>query len=376
MPHLTDKLVRGIKPPTGKAQMRLIDDEITGFGIRVTKKGARTFFLNYTVDGRERRMSIGGYPAWSVAAAREKARELRRLVDSGVDPLGQKDREREMPTVAELWHRYDKEVLAHKAAKTAVDQRSIFERLVRPEIGARKVNSIGYSDIERLHAKVSNCTRVQANRMIALLRHMFGRAVRWGIVVNNPVVGIRQNSEEPRERLLSKSERKRFGDALAALPDDAAKLAIELLYLTGARKSEVLHARWDQFDLEDAVWTKPSAHTKQRKVHRVPLNQGSLDVLRRARAIGGETYVFPNKNGQPLNDIRRIFRKVCAIAGIDDLRIHDLRHNFASMLAEAGIDLLAIGKLLGHTQAATTSRYTHLQQDTLRQATEWASTRH
>ncbi len=376
MPHLTDKLVRGIKPPTGKAQIRLIDDEITGFGIRVTTKGARTFFLNYTVDGRERRMSIGGYPSWSVAAAREKAKELRRLVDNGVDPLERKDRERAMLTVTELWQRYDEEVLSHKAEKTAVDQRSICTRLVLPEIGSRKVNSLDYSDIERLHAKVSLCTRVQANRMIALLRHMFGRAIRWGIIATNPVVGIRQNSEHPRERMLSKSERKRFGDALAALPDDAAKLAIEMLYLTGARKSEVLHARWDQFDLDAGVWTKPSAHTKQRKVHRVPLNEGSLDVLRRARTLGGEAYVFPSRNGQPLNDIRRKFRKVCAMAELDDLRIHDLRHNFASMLAEAGIDLLAIGKLLGHTQAATTSRYTHLQQDTLRQATEWASTRH
>jgi integrase len=375
MPHLTDKLIRGIQSPIGKRQIRLVDDEITGFGIRVTAKGARTFFLNYTVDGRERRMSIGGYPTWSVAAAREKAKELRRLVDSGVDPLEQKDRERAMLTVAELWERYDQEVLAHKAEKTAIDQRSICIRLVLPEIGSRKANSIDYADIERLHAKVSNGTRVQANRMIALLRHMFGRAVRWGITANNPVAGIKQNSEHPRERMLSKNERKCFEETLSNLPDDSAKLAIEMLYLTGARKSEVLHARWDQFDLEDASWTKPSAHTKQRKIHRIPLHQRSLEVLQRAKAFGDGDYVFPSKNGQPLNDIRRTFSKVCIMAGIENFRVHDLRHSFASLLAEAGIDLLAIGKLLGHTQTATTSRYAHLQQDTLRKATELAWTR-
>lgn len=373
MPHITDKFVRGVKPPVGKSQVRIVDDTIVGFGIRVTANGARSFFLNYVFKGRERRATIGKYPDWSVAAARERAKHLRREIDMGTDPLEQKDCERTTPTLVQLWDRYSSDVLPTKAESTAKDQRSIFSRLIEPQLGARKITDISYSDVERLHAKVSLSTPVQANRLLALLRHMMAKAQRWGLISDNPVAGVTLNRESPRERALTDSENKRLTFAFTETADTPAKLAIEMLFFTGARKSEVLNATWDQIDLETGIWTKPSSHTKQRKLHRVPLNSAAIDVLRRAEMFRDGNVIFPGRNGKPLGDVRGAFKKICASANIVGLRIHDLRHNFASILAEKGTDLFIIGKLLGHTQTASTARYAHHQQDVLRRATELAA---
>src|SRR5258708_18375138 len=93
--RLTDKLVRTLEPPpatNGRGNNRITyDDSLPGFGARITSAGAISFVLNYRrkADGRERRATIGQSPAWSVAAAREKAKELRRAVDNGGDPVCQ-----------------------------------------------------------------------------------------------------------------------------------------------------------------------------------------------------------------------------------------------------------------------------------------------
>jgi hypothetical protein len=105
---LTDKLVRALAPPPlkdGKARNVITyDDSLPGFGARITSAGAISFVLNYRrkADGRERRATIGQSPAWSVAVAREKAKELRRAVDNGGDPVGELAAERGAPTVAAL----------------------------------------------------------------------------------------------------------------------------------------------------------------------------------------------------------------------------------------------------------------------------------
>src|SRR5437764_11001305 len=92
-----DRFVRSLTPPP-KGNRIIYDrggkEPVRGFGVRVTAAGAKSFVLNYTIAGRERRLTIGGYPAWSVAAAREQAKSLRRRVDSREDPLAVKQAER------------------------------------------------------------------------------------------------------------------------------------------------------------------------------------------------------------------------------------------------------------------------------------------
>ena len=113
--RLTDAIVRGLSAPASGSRITYDGgpEKVRGFGIRVTAAGAKSFILNYTVGGRERRMTIGAYPTWRVSTARAEAERLRREIDRGVDPLGEKIAEREAPTVAELCDRY----LAEHAVK-------------------------------------------------------------------------------------------------------------------------------------------------------------------------------------------------------------------------------------------------------------------
>src|SRR5690606_36017037 len=105
---------------------------VKGFGVRVTAKGAKAFVLNYYVGGRERRYTIGAYPAWTVAAARLEAKELRRRIDRGDDPLDERVELREAPTVGDLWARYEKEHLPRKRDRSATDDRSMWQSYILP----------------------------------------------------------------------------------------------------------------------------------------------------------------------------------------------------------------------------------------------------
>ena len=98
---LNETAVRKLPPPT-TGYILFRDDELTGFAVRVTAQGAKSFTLNYTVDGRERRMTIGKYPAWSATAARLRVKELRQQIDRGIDPLGEKQKRRKAPTFADI----------------------------------------------------------------------------------------------------------------------------------------------------------------------------------------------------------------------------------------------------------------------------------
>jgi integrase len=156
--------------------------------------------------------------------------------------------------------------------------------------------------------------------------------------------------------------------------------------LTGARRGEALGATWDQFDLSAGVWTKPSAHTKQKRSHRVPLSapavqllmsirQRQVDAEERARRAGKQVapqpFVFPGDvAGRPLTDLKKSWAAVCKKAKIEGARVHDLRHTFASILVSGGGSLPLIGAMLGHTQVSTTARYSHLVDDPLRVAAE------
>jgi integrase len=199
---------------------------------------------------------------------------------------------------------------------------------------------------------------------------MFNLAIRRKWRADNPAVGVKRNFEDKRHRYLSPDEIARLVAALDGHPQRMSAAALRLLLLTGARRGEVLGATWDMFDLERGIWTKPSAHTKQRRLHRVPLSSPALELLRDLRKRANGPYVFPGSRGLPLREVKRTWASVCQTARLSDCRIHDLRHSFASILASSGASLPVIGRLLGHTQSATTDRYAHLFDEPLRIATE------
>jgi len=380
--RLTDKLTKELAAPIAGNRITY-DEDVKGFGVRVTTAGARAFILNYRATGRERRITIGSHPDWSVSAAREYARDLKRRIDMGQDPMGERHEERAAPTIADLAARFDTDHLTKRRDTTATDYRSILRGHILPTLGTMRVTDLRHSDVEKLHRKIAATAPYRANRAVSVLSKMMSLAVRWEMRADNPVRGIERAPEEKRERFLTPAEITRLSEVLATHPERTSCRAIRLLLLTGARRGETLSATWAQFDLDRGVWTKPSASTKQAKEHRVPLSAPALAVLAELRADAEPdcVYVFPGKRTvgakgsvtwAPLTEIKRAWASVTRAAGIDGVRVHDLRHTYASILASSGLSLPIIGRLLGHTQAATTHRYAHLADDPLRAATEAA----
>jgi integrase len=369
--RLTDKVAKAAEAPA-KGQALNWDTEIRGFALRVTAAGAKSFVLDYRADGRKRRYTIGRYPEWSVEAARREAKDLRRSVDRGEDPMGERHEDRQAATVKRLWELYERDHLPHK--RDADRDREMWKADVKPALGNMKVADVRRADVRELHRKVSRRAPIRANRVLALVSKMFTLAATdYEIRADNPAKGIQKNPEERRERYLSQAEIAAVSKALAEYPAQDAANAVRWLLLTGCRKSEALAMTWDQVDLQAGVWTKPSAHTKQKKTHRVPLSAPAVqllhDIAKGQRA--GERYVFPGrKPGEPLKQLHTVWNAVKDKAGVQDVRLHDLRHTYASILVSAGLSLPMIGALLGHTQQATTQRYAHLYDDPLREATE------
>jgi integrase len=405
--RLTDNFARKALPPS-RGQTLVWDGEVKGFALRVTSGGAKSFVLDYRADGRQRRFTIGSYPDWSVQAARQCAKDLKREVDLGRDPMGERHSERAAPTLNDLWERYEIEHLPHKVPRAQADERSIWKNIIQPRLGKLKLGAIDHAAIDALHRDVTviRGTPVRANRTVESLRKAFNLAIRWNWCDLNPASGVRRNPEEPRNRYLTKPEIAALVAAVNQHGESKSANAIKLLMLTGARLGEVLGATWAMFDLENGIWTKPSAHTKQRRLHRVPLNGPALRLLVEMKEEAARTarddgvvmspFVFPGTGDKPLTDIKRSWASVCLKAGLTEqvpkkarngkalkgkngklimitqpsVRIHDLRHSFASILVSAGASLPLIGQLLGHTQVQTTQRYAHLFDDPLRKAAE------
>jgi len=146
------------------------------------------------------------------------------------------------------------------------------------------------------------------------------------------------------------------------------------LLLTGARRGEVLAARWDDFDSGFVTWIKPAATTKQKLEHRVPLSAPTRALLQdiRKRVPDDTVWLFPVTGATHRKDVKDAWAAICKTAKINKARVHDLRHSYASILASDGSSLPIIGALLGHSQPSTTARYAHLYDDPLRAATERA----
>jgi integrase len=414
------------------------DSEITGFGVRIfapTQRrefGSRSFFVNYRIDGREKRFTIGSFPDWSAAAARAEAKELRRRIDRGEDPAKERKSRREAPTVRDLAQRYKDEHLPKKAASSQKNDWQMIEREILPAIGDRKVADVHEGDIETLHRGITARGReVRANRVLAVASAMFALSLRrkegedepWrNQAQGNPCKGVARNHEEGHERFFSPAELAALSDALAAYGQTPASDCLRFIMLTGCRPGEAIHATWDQFDAEPGFWVKPSAHTKHRKVHRVPLAAAGAELLERIKAQRDQTprrahsnFVFPGQShGEPLKQLRSCWEAVTESASLalwrdakdpklaalvadlerslsrastagevmalaqkasvklppapHDARIYDLRHTFASVGAGGGLSLQIIGRLLGHTQMRTTQRYAHLADDPLKEA--------
>lgn len=375
------------------------DEKATGFGLRLYPSGARSFFINYRFGGRETRHTIGAYPRWSLTAARERAIELRKKVDMGRDPTGEKRQRREAPTVQDLIERYTAD---HLPTKRGFEQGNRAEkamlRIIGEQLGRHtKVADVHDGDIRHMHRKLTE-TRgpVGANRILSSCSKMFSLALqtrageneRWrNSEQGNPCTGVARNREEGRERFFGKGELERIAEALAEYPPEAypsqkkpgraAADCVRLIMLTGCRPSEAMKSEWPEFG-QKGQWTKPSAHTKQQKAHHIPLSPPATELIERLRKERGDgNFVFPGRiPGEHVRTLLHVWdfvRKRAQLAPDEkgrEARVYDLRHTFASVAVGGGLNLPIIGKLLGHTQTRTTQRYAHVADDPLREAAD------
>ena len=370
---------------------QIFDTDVRGFSITIYPSGNRAFALDYRIGGRQRRMTIGRWPEWNTVAARERAKELRRDIDEGFDPLSLRESAREAPRISDMITRYLEEHTPHLAPRNAADQCTIMHKLVAPDWGNRLVTEITKADVEKLLSKIAagrarpskakpnnrarklqgvKPTPVRANRVGEVLRKMFSLAVGWGWRDDNPASGFRRRLENERERFLTPEEIGRLAKALDAADDQRAAGIIRLCMLTGARVGEVRQARFEQFNLDLGSWSKPAATTKQRKIHRIPISNEVATIVRQRQLLvpSGNPWLFPSDTpGQPVQEIRRFWKAIQTEADLPGVRVHDLRHTFASLLVSGGASLEMIGKLLGHTQMQTTQRYAHLMDSPLRE---------
>jgi integrase len=386
MPQLSDAIVKRLPLPA-KGHTIIPDDKVpglTGFGVRLTANGARSYVLRYRVKktGRDRTYTIGDAGVWRVTEARDKAKKLKRLVDDGGDPSGDLKAERKAPDMAELCERFIAEHLPRVRASTRINYARLIELHILPFLGKNtKVAEVKFADVDALHRKLTKAgTPYIANRIAAILSKMFNLAIRWEMRTDNPTKGIERNYESKRKRYLSDdgAELTRLTAALFAHPDQQAADIVRLLLFTGCRKGEALAARWADLDLTKGVWTKLGSTIKQKTDHVAPLSAPARALLSRIREEQARAhphrlpeYVFAGRFGHNHRaSIKRNWAAICKAAAISGLRIHDLRHSFASQLVSSGHSLALIGALLGHSNPHTTARYAHLYDDPQRAAVE------
>nr|WP_320131707.1 tyrosine-type recombinase/integrase [uncultured Holophaga sp.] len=350
--------------PTDKVQT-IWDPAVRGFGVRLSPQGCMSFIMKYDHLGRQRWIVLGRYGEITLDQARKRVAQIRLELLTGSDPAQKRKEEREAPTMRELALRFLEEHVEVKRKPTTLRQyRDVVNRFIIPILGAKPVKEVEANDISKLHHRMRE-TPYQANRALAVLSKMLQLAEVWGFrpMKSNPCYLIEKFKERPKERYLSEPELSRLGEVLAQverekLVDVFVVAAIRLLIFTGARVSEILNLQWHHVDLNNGTLRLPDSKTGAKVIF---LSVPAANVLKKMPKLVGSPWVIPSEEPEnPWVNINKPWLKIRELAKLEGVRIHDLRHTFASMAVQSGLSLEMVGGLLGHSQASTTKRYSHL----------------
>ncbi len=363
--------------PTHKEQF-VWDQSISGFGLKISPSGRKTFLLVYRMGGRDtptRRYTLGTYGSITPDMARKEAIRLRGLIASGTDPMELRAQAKTQLSFGEFAKKYLKEhaCLHKKPSSLREDQRNLNKHLL-PILDNKPLEIIVRADIAKIHQGLRD-SPIAANRCLSLLTTMFNLSERWGYRPDNtnPCRHITRFKENKRQRFLSSEELARLGQVLSkaeqANTHSPFVLALfRLLILTGARLGEILFLKWDQVNLKERCLHLSDSKTGPKTIH---LNAPSLTVLDGLPRMEGNPFVCAGKRqGKGLVGVHHSWYGLRKTAGLSDVRIHDLRHSFASVGVSSGTSLYVIGSLLGHTLPATTARYAHLHTNPQQVASE------
>ena len=374
---LTDLYISEIECPSDKSHLEVFDSELRGFYVDVLASGRKSFRLRYRFEKKLRVVTLGDVKFFSTEEARKMAIGLIRQSKQGVDP--------QAPAISDVGpllkdffvEKYLPYVKSYKRS-WATDESMIRNHLV-PKIGSLFMGRITPPDIAVFlqRMKSEEYASGTCNRALVLLRFGFTLALRWKVhgIESNPVVEIKNIKDDNKiERYLTEQQTVKLLEAVRQSESEMLQYIVLFLIYTGARKREVLDARWRDIDWAQRSWRIPK--TKSGKIRHIPLSTGAMNVLEHVRlkvrhGLLNEQAIFANpKTGEPFVSFFYSWNNARIRAGLPEFRIHDLRHSFASHLVNAGRSLYEVQELLGHADIKTTSRYAHLSRERLVAAVE------
>jgi len=372
----TDVFLRNLKPQA----KRYLVWENHGFGVRVSTTGKKNFIYSYRYDGKPRFLTLGTYPAMTLAEAYKAHAEAWKMLEQGHDPgavaVAARREEREAPTVAELAAEYLERWAKPRKRSWKVDER-ILKKDVLPEWGRRKAKDITRREVIRLLDRVAARGGIMANRTLAVVRKMFNFAVSRDIIPASPCTAVQAPApENRRDRVLTAEEIKTFWLNLDKTPiSEEIKLALKLQLVTAQRKGEVISSAWADFDREGGWWTIPAEKSKNRLPHRVPLSALAKEILAAAQTLAGDSgWVFPSLRTTghiTPAAVDHALRQARPLLGLDHFVPHDLRRSAASHMTSMGISRLVVSKILNHVERGVTAVYDrHSYDQEKRQALE------
>jgi integrase len=373
------------------------DAEVRGLCLRVYPGGAKVFFVRYMAGRRRRVYGIGPYGKVTLAKARKSGLALLGRVAGGADPAAEKERASQVPTFGEWVDTYLSRVRVEnkdpRSYEKFLGSKSPKGRALRARWGKRPLDSITSEDVsafrdnlrvERIRKEKRSASdsgdpgappppqkgppATTANRWTGAVRACFSAAVRAGHVRSNPAKGLKMLREAPpRSRVLSTEEMGRFLSKLEAEPDPYVRAAFRLLVETGARLSEVLHARWEDIDREAGLWRIPSPKSGHPQV--VPLGSRTVGMLERLPPNG--PFIIVGKDPKkPRADLKTPWDRLRTHSELGDVRVHDIRRSFGLAVAKAA-GLHIASKLLRHSSIKVTEQvYAPLGIEDLRAAVE------
>jgi integrase len=330
--------------------------------------------FRYSIAGKARVINLGSYRTLSLAEARRTARELSARVALGYDPAGEKaarrreavakiEAARHAVTVGDLADQYfEKMILGRWKHPNIV--RSRIEKDIRPAIGKLAIEDVKPAHIDRLlQTIVQRGAPTIANDVLRWLRRIFAFGIKRHILTVNPAAAFDLNDaggqEKPRDRALSREELVSLFAAMRAAKGFSREneLTVKLLLLLAVRKQELTGARWEEFDLDGAVWHLPAERTKTSAALDIPLPVPAVDCLRELHRLAcGSAYVLPARKAQARmlphiaeSTISAALGKVRPhMPGSAAFTTHDLRRTARTHLAALGVDAHIAERCLNH----------------------------
>jgi integrase len=365
---LTQALVNAIHCEQGRNKVTVFDKGCRNLALEVSNTGRKTYYFRYQDSrGKTRQPKLSDAQSISLKQARTLTNRYRGEIEMGEDPWEAKAELKQVPLVESFI--YESFLPFIKTYKRSWDtDLSLLKNHVVPAFGRLYMDEVEKRHIIDFIAKQLETHKPgSVNRVIILLRYIYNCAIRWEVagIKKNPTQGIPLLEENnKKERFLSKEEAEKLLEATRNSPNKMLQYIIPMLILTGARKNEVIHAKWEDFNFEQKVWRIPIS--KSGKARYVPISAGVEQLLANVPVYEGCDLVFPNpKTLKPYVSFFYAWDTVRKSVGLEDVRVHDLRHSFASFLVNAGRSLYEVQNILGHTQIKTTQRYAHLSQESL-----------